>query len=115
MKQINHFSENLTELIVENEFTQKSLANALGTTQQTVSRWRQGINEPDLDMLIRLCYYLKTTPNEILGYNEEDVEILETILDQDYIKEQMIENAEYYEDAILITNYKAPKNDDNKA
>lgn len=64
------FSENLREALVVHEMTQQDLANHLGTTQQTVSRWLKGINEPDLTTLLEICLYLGETPNALLGYDE---------------------------------------------
>ncbi len=64
------FSENLREALVVHEMTQQDLANHIGTTQQTVSRWLKGINEPDLTTLLEICLYLDETPNSILGYDD---------------------------------------------
>ena len=56
---------------------QSELALKLQTTQQTVSRWLKGINEPDLDTLLKICLYLNETPNSLLGYDEIPKEIFE--------------------------------------
>ncbi len=64
------FSENLREALVVHEMTQQDLANHIGTTQQTVSRWLKGINEPDLTTLLEICLYLDETPNSLLGYDD---------------------------------------------
>ena len=60
------FKENLLNELYQNDMTQQDLASAVGTTQQTISRWIKGINEPDLDTLLEICFVLNTTPNEIL-------------------------------------------------
>ena len=64
------FSENLREALAVHEMTQKELADLLGTTQQTVSRWLKGINEPDLTMLLEICLHLGETPNALLGFDD---------------------------------------------
>ncbi len=64
------FSENLRDALVVHEMTQQNLANHIGTTQQTVSRWLKGINEPDLTTLLEICLYLDETPNSLLGYDD---------------------------------------------
>ena len=64
------FSKNLQIAMNENKMTQTALANKLGTTQQTVSRWLQGINEPDLATLLRICIYLNEEPNDLLGFTD---------------------------------------------
>lgn len=64
------FAENLQRELVEQGLMQKDLASYLGTTQQTISRWLKGINEPDLSTLLEICLHLNISPNEILGYDE---------------------------------------------
>ena len=64
------FSENLKNAMQLNGITQTDLAQQLGTTQQTVSRWLGGRNEPDFDMLLKICLALHETPNDLLGYSE---------------------------------------------
>ena len=72
------FSRNLREALKNNKKTQQELANYLGTTQATVSRWIKGVNEPDFATLIEICLYLEETPNEILGYDEITDEVVAT-------------------------------------
>ncbi len=64
------FSENLREALAVHKMTQQDLANRIGTTQQTVSRWLKGVNEPDLTTLMDICLYLGETPNSLLGYDD---------------------------------------------
>ncbi|MDE7265383.1 MAG: helix-turn-helix domain-containing protein, partial [Clostridia bacterium] len=52
------FSHNLKTALAESKKTQKELADYLGTTQQTVSRWLMGINEPNLETLLKICTFL---------------------------------------------------------
>lgn len=70
------YSENLRKALLENSMTQKDLANLVGTTQQTISRWLQGINEPDLATLLEVCLYLDESPNAILGFDDITEETL---------------------------------------
>ena len=65
------FSHNLKTALSNNRKTQKELADYLGTTQQTVSRWLTGINEPDFTTLLKICIFLNETPNTILGFNDD--------------------------------------------
>lgn len=69
MKELK-FPDNLKALLTENCKTQRELANYLGTTQQTVSRWLTGVNEPNLSTLLKICEFLNDTPNSILGFDE---------------------------------------------
>ena len=64
------FSEKLREAMTARNITQKQLADHLGTTQQTVCRWLNSVNEPDLTSLLKICLFLGETPNSILGYDD---------------------------------------------
>ena len=72
MKKIikSKFSENLKQALFLNKMSQQDLAQKLNTTQQTVSRWVKGINEPDYQKLLEICLCLNETPNSLLGYDE---------------------------------------------
>ena len=48
------FIENLTEARKSRELTQKQVAQALGISDKTYSKWETGENEPDIDSLCRL-------------------------------------------------------------
>ena len=74
---LSKFSENLRQALQGSHMAQSELALKLQTTQQTVSRWLKGINEPDLDTLLKICLYLNETPNSLLGYDEIPKEIFE--------------------------------------
>ena len=66
---LSKFAVNLRIALKSNNLTQKELADKLGTTQQTVSRWLLGINEPDFNTLIEICIYLNETPDSMLGFD----------------------------------------------
>ena len=64
------FSKNLKTELSLRGMTQENLANALGTTQATVSRWIKGVNQPDFETLFSICRILEVTPNDLLGWSE---------------------------------------------
>ena len=64
------FSKNLRDALKNSKKTQQDLADYLGTTQATVSRWINGENEPDLATLIEICLYVDETPNDLLGFDD---------------------------------------------
>lgn len=100
------FSENLREALASHEMTQKELADHLGTTQQTISRWLKGINEPDLTVLLEICLYLDETPNALLGYND--------ITEQDFLAyQQDTENVDESQKRLIIATHEEDYNDDN--
>jgi len=70
------FPENFRRCLNNNEMTEKQIAEFLGTTQATVSRWLLGVNQPDMDTLIQICLYLDETPDSILGFDDIPVEVV---------------------------------------
>lgn len=64
------FSENLKVELKNSGVSQEKLARELSTTQATVSRWVTGINEPDLETLLKICEILDVSPNVLLGWEE---------------------------------------------
>ena len=51
----------------ERELTQEQLAQRLGVSQRTVSRWETGRNMPDISMLTALCAQLDISVAELLA------------------------------------------------
>ena len=54
-------------LRVARGITQERLAEAVGVTVQTVSRWENGVTLPDIALLPRLADYFDTTADDLLG------------------------------------------------
>ena len=65
------FSSIFRNLLSEHGFTQQSIANKLNTTQQTVSRWINGQNEPDLKMLNSLADIFNCSIDYLLGREDD--------------------------------------------
>ena len=57
----------------EKNLTQEQLAETLGVSNRTVSRWETGSNSPDIDMLIMLSDYLDVEIKELIE-GEKSVE-----------------------------------------
>ena len=55
--------------------TQEALAEKLGITPQSVSRWENGQSRPDVDMLPRLAAFFGTTIDALFGYKAENLKI----------------------------------------
>lgn len=47
--------------------TQKGAADAAGVPVSTLQKWEQGVNEPDVEMIVRLARLYGTTTDELLG------------------------------------------------
>ena len=56
----------LKELRKEKHITQEELAEKLGVSNRTVSRWETGSNMPDFDVLIELSDFYGVEIKEIL-------------------------------------------------
>lgn len=67
---LNKFGEKLAYILTVNEWSQKQLAEILGTSQQCISRWVNGNREPSLDDVLLVCNILDEDPNELLGFND---------------------------------------------
>ena len=66
---LNKFGEKLAYILTVKEWSQKQLAEILGTSQQCISRWVNGNREPSLDDVLLVCNILDEDPNELLGFN----------------------------------------------
>lgn len=56
----------LKELRKEKDITQAQLAEILGVTNRSVSRWENGVNMPDLDLIIQIAEFYSLEVGEIL-------------------------------------------------
>lgn len=74
----------LKELRRQKGLTQEQLAEKCNVTNRTVSRWENGNNMPDLDLLIELSDYYEVDLREILSGERKsenmDQEMKETVL-----------------------------------
>lgn len=83
----------LKELRGERGLTQEQLAERLGVSRRTVSRWETGSNMPDLDILIEMADYYQVDLRELLDGERRDErmnkELEETVLKvADYSNEE---------------------------
>lgn len=56
----------LKELRKEKQLTQEALAEILGVTNRSISRWENGVNMPDFDLVIEIANYYDVSIEEIL-------------------------------------------------
>lgn len=64
------YIDRMRELREDSDLTQYDIAKLLKTTQQTYSRYEQGINELPIRHLITLCRFYKVTSDYFLGLSE---------------------------------------------
>ena len=61
-------SENIVRLRHKKGVTQEELANHIGVTKASVSKWETGLSFPDILLLPILASYFDTTVDELIGY-----------------------------------------------
>lgn len=76
-----YLGENIKKLRLERGLTQETLADFLGVTFQSVSRWERGEGYPDISMLPVISKFLNVSVDELLGVNRaEDEEQIDKLL-----------------------------------
>jgi len=72
-----YLGENIRKLRQEREITQETLADFLGVTFQSVSRWERSKSYPDITLLPEIAGFFKISVDELLGIgrvqNEEKI------------------------------------------
>lgn len=61
------FQKRLKELRKEDGITQKTLAEAIGTTCDCIGFWEHGRSEPSIEFIIALAKYFGVTTDYLLG------------------------------------------------
>ena len=89
------FGSFLKELRKEHGLTQEELAEKLGVTNRTVSRWETGSNIPDIDILIYLSEFYRVDLKELLDgekkeieHKTEDTQIVRQVVEYEEKKEE---------------------------
>lgn len=68
---MKEYPEIIRELREDHDFTQKQVADYLGTTQQVYSRYENKTNEIPVRHIIALCKFYNVSADYILGLKEE--------------------------------------------
>ena len=64
-------SDNITRLRHERKITQEELADFLGVTKASVSKWENAQSTPDLMLLLQLSAFFNITIDELIGYKAQ--------------------------------------------
>lgn len=75
----------LRELRKEKGLTQEQLAETLGVSNRSVSRWENGVNLPDFDLVIEIARYFSVSIEEFLD-GEKKQEMLDQKTEQTLLK-----------------------------
>jgi len=65
-------SERLRILRKNRGLTQKELSEKVGVTEQAISNWERDKSYPSLELIQALINILDCSPNDIMGYNEDE-------------------------------------------
>lgn len=66
----NTFAENLKAMRKEEKLSQSEIADAVGTTQKSVSKWENKKTEPSIDDLWKLADFFGVTIDLLCGRAE---------------------------------------------
>lgn len=75
----------LKELRKEKGLTQEQLSEILGVTNRSISRWENGVNMPDFDLVIEIANYFDVSMEELLN-GERKKEIMDKKSEEIFLK-----------------------------
>lgn len=81
---MNHIGKTIKDLRRKNDLTQEKLADQLGVSYQTVSKWETGITSPDLSLIVPLARLFQVTTDELFGFHEDADMLRKKHLDEAY-------------------------------
>lgn len=82
----NNFSSFIAELRKEQGLTQKELADRVGVSDKAVSRWENGKNYPDIEIMQSLGEIFKVSVSELLQRERLETEAVISISEQNVVK-----------------------------
>jgi transcriptional regulator with XRE-family HTH domain len=65
------FQTSLEIALSNAEMNQSELASRTGLTPAAISQYLSGDRQPMITALLQICYVLKLTPNDMLGFHSE--------------------------------------------
>ena len=71
-----NLSDNLKKIRKDNNLSQEQLAEKLGVSRQSVSKWESGVAYPEMDKVLQLCKMFNLNIDELL--NQDIKEVRET-------------------------------------
>lgn len=67
---MNKLNQNIKKFREFRKITQKELADMLGKSKNVISNWECGANNPDLEIIEKMCGIFDVTPNMMFGWDE---------------------------------------------
>lgn len=97
------FDENLRNLRKEKDYSQEYLAERLGVTRQTISKWENGTAMPDLKKFIELADFFEASMDDLLGLDYKTVNLKQSFSEDachDYNEAAAIQGNRYTNELI---------------
>ena len=69
-----NYGSKIAELRKSNNLTQAELGAKLNVTAQAVSKWENGLSEPDIDSIKKLCELFSVSVDQFLDFSKKDSE-----------------------------------------
>lgn len=91
------FIRRLTELLEENNITQLELADKIGVTNVTISRYLSGERSPRIEILSKIAEYFSVSSDYLLGRTE-----IKNILSKEEFEQNLL-NSEFAEKYAPLT------------
>lgn len=73
------FANTIYNIRKERDITQKELADLIGVSDRTISKWENGSTVPDLETIKKLCKELKISPDYIVKSEKNYKDILQNL------------------------------------
>lgn len=89
----NMFGDRLKEIRKQHGLTQKELANIMGLSTSTITKYEINERYPELDILIKLADYFRVSLDYLFDRNTSNVEVLSTYIATELNKRGMLNSA----------------------
>jgi len=83
---VNNIGQRIKQLRKKNDFTQEKLADLLGVTYQSVSKWECGTTMPDIAMIAPLARLLQVSADELLGIKSVEQDERKAYFDSEFVE-----------------------------
>jgi len=83
---MNNIGQRIKQLRKKNDLTQEKLADLLGVTYQSVSKWECGTTMPDLAMIVPLARVLHVSTDDLLGMKPAEQDERKAYFDSEYVE-----------------------------
>ena len=67
-----NLADNLKKIRKDNNLSQEQLAEKLGVSRQSVSKWESGLSYPEMDKVLQICQLFNLNINELINFLKEN-------------------------------------------